>query len=158
MTILGCGDFCKLASRTAQATHGMIVEMLSRLLDNRPPDLSAIHGDKILNSVVNRLSYFISCEKTLTGNKKKRVFGAEVAQLMLDNVVTKNSSATSKPCEVALPHPQEQVVDRRQPLEGHRRRRHEQPVPRGQEGGRSGASNDTRKQDAAVAEAMSLFS
>jgi hypothetical protein len=58
----------KLSSKTAQAKHGLVVQLLGRLLDARSPDFKGYGDDASLAKIVERLQFFVRFEKTV--NKK----------------------------------------------------------------------------------------
>lgn len=125
--------------------------------------MSAVGDDRILKNVVARLSFFVFCEKVV-GGKKKKFFGAEAVTALLEDAVSKNAESTCKPAEVDFLRAWRYLIPKSKLATADSLLKDIDAADTtarsigGKKSGRSGIARDTKKQDAAVAEAMSLFS
>jgi hypothetical protein len=64
----------KMATRGAQAKHGLVTTMLGRIVDGRPPALHAMALDALLVPIVNALKFFVrKTEAASSGTAGKHV-------------------------------------------------------------------------------------
>ena len=81
----------KFASLTAQARHGFVVKILTKLVDGEPPALGMYVDDVTMQMLIPQLGYFVRFDKPSASASAASctVTGGEALKLIFDQVTTK---------------------------------------------------------------------
>lgn len=150
----------RLASRPAQAKHGVIMSVLARAIDGRCAELSSLADDADLRLVKDRMQFFVTCDGL--GDK---MFGKDALASFYEIAKNKHDAGTLRPedwdmlvvwSELIEPAKAQEIaefVTEARKAAGLAMKRSSAPGGRSKPGKKAKAST----QDSAVAEAMAMF-
>jgi hypothetical protein len=77
LTAISHSNLFKLASKPAQAKMILVLKWLAKIMDNRPPEFQDAHKDEGLQRIISRFGFFCFHEQAGGSGVAKRTFGTE---------------------------------------------------------------------------------